>query len=188
VRGFRLGMSYTELQKRFPKLSKPTIITDDVSRLTIRLTHLDTGEAMWGGSYNDERFPDLKDVYSIELTLVDDRVAAYKIIYHKTKDREFASEFLIKAGKSLGVENYLTEQEEPFLFKVTCEGFTAFTELKTHDETFMGAVTSRTYIPSLGVEDIGGLAQVKKREEDAKQKIEEERKRREEVYRQRFKP
>jgi hypothetical protein len=188
VRGFRLGMSYAELQKRFPKLPKPTDIIDGVSTLSILLTHLDKDEVTWGDFHNVDKFPDLKDVSSIKLTLVDNRVVAYDITYSETKDRDFAMEFLTKAGKSLGVEDYTTEHEEPFLFKVTCEGYRAHIELRTRDTTFMGAVTNRIYIPSLGVEDIGGLANAKKREEDAKRKLAEEIKRKEDEHRRTFQP
>jgi hypothetical protein len=122
------------------------------------------------------------------MTLVDNRVASYTITYAETKDLQLAEEFLNKAGKSLGVEEYATERVEPLVFLVKCDGFNVVTELKTHEETFMGAVTSRTYTPSLGVGNVSELARVRHREEDARRRIETEKKKKEEESRQSFNP
>jgi hypothetical protein len=162
VRGFRLGMSYAELQKRFPKLSEPASAAGGVSTVVI------SGR---GNQPAEKGYPDLEDVNSVELTLAGDRAVSYKITYPETKDFDSVSEFqfLNKDGKALeGVKAYVEEDpDRNYGRKVVCDGFIVRADIGKRNVILTGGAEGRTYFPWIEVEDIAASARAKLREEES---------------------
>jgi hypothetical protein len=151
LRGFRLGMGYAEVQKRFPGLSKPTKMPDAPSAILI------SGRE---NQFNREKYPDLKEIDSIELKMVDDRVTSYKITYPEIKDFDSVTsfQFLHEDGQALeGVmgKGYIEEEpDQSYGRRIACDGFIVRADIGKRNIKLTGGAEGRTYRPWVEVEDV----------------------------------
>jgi hypothetical protein len=149
LRGFRLGMSYAEVQKRFPGLSKPATTVDGGSAVVISIQ---------GDQLTRKKYPDLKEIDSVELRLSDDRVTSYRITYPEIKDFDSAAgfQFLHEDDKALEeVKGYAEEDpDRNYGRKIACGGFIVRADIGKRDIKLTGGAEGRTYHPWVEVEDI----------------------------------
>lgn len=202
VRGFRLGMGYKELQERFPQLKSPS--KDErlggygLAKLTIEVGSFrpNSKEVVLKNVglhdlYNEEKFPDLRDVRQIDLTFVDEQVASFEITYDPVTDDKFAAEFFEKVADSLKPVPYQDWQLNGSQFKrqLACEGFIARAEIdmKTENIPDIQKVIG-VYTPSFGLEEVEAMKRPQARRDEAYKKFAADKAAAEENRRRDFKP
>lgn len=202
VRGFRLGMSYKELQERFPQLNslskderfggyglaKLRIEVGSFREKSKEVVYKSPG---WHDLYNEEMFPDLRDVRRIDLTFVDEQVAAFEITYDTVTDDKFAAEFFEKVADSLKPVPYQDWQLNGSQFnrQLACDGFIARAEIdmETQNVPDIQKVIG-IYTPSFGLEDVQAMKRPQARRDEAYKKFEADKAATEENRRKEFKP
>ena len=118
VRGFRIGMSFEQIEKRYPHLLKPLDPDSKIVgasfffRSEFPSDELGkTQKMLWGDPKDINKFSELKGILLLALLLDNEIVEGFGIIYEGQSDKEFYKLFNQKMIDSLGISSFTNAEE-----------------------------------------------------------------------------
>lgn len=198
LRGFRLGMSLSDIQKRFPGF--PTVSANQVGLATVETSDVYVGNVLDKpvgenvvSFVSAAPFPELKELKYIELKLLDGRLTEITVYYANDIKWKSADEFAKKIGESLKLDgswgkigkddNYSEVRYMHCGGALEGEGFTISAGLRK--PPLENPNLEKTKMPYVQLEDFwaGQMTEFTR-----KQEIEGKRNRKEDERKQTFKP
>lgn len=196
IRGFRLGMSMSDIQKRFPEF--PAVSANQIGLTTVEISSVyvrnELNKAVGDNVISlvsSSPFPELRDLKHLELQLLDARVIQVIVYYSNDIKWKSADEFVQKTGEALKLNGTWRKVGEDDAYSehrglVCTESIDPFTVgAGFRNPILQNPNLERTKLPFVELRDVNnGDVEIYKR----KKEIEEKKKREEEERKQTFKP
>lgn len=124
IRGFRLGMPYEEIEKRFDEVNLPYSEKD--SKFKVFLSLYDSNPQKWAESegsapYNlsRQKYPEFDGVSSVHLIFSNKILTSLNVTYNNSKDSDFNSVFVKRTIETLNLSqwtNWDSKKDSPIDF------------------------------------------------------------------------
>ena len=198
LRGFRLGMSISDIQKRFPGF--PSVSANEAGLAIVEISDVyvrnvldrPVGENVIS-LVSAAPFPELKELKHVELRLIDGRVTEITLYYPNDIKWNSADEFAQKTGESLkldgGWQKVGEDSDYSEVRSMQCGGYSEGEGFRIsagfRKPTLENRNLEETKLPYVQLEDFwaGQMTEYRRKKE-----IEEKRKREEDERKKTFKP